>query len=63
MIKFGENISVVMITLNEENSVAKVINDIKKIDTLKKKISLIYQNLTLMTCCLSIVLIYSIKQV
>lgn len=32
MIKFGENISVVMITLNEENSVAKVINDIKKID-------------------------------
>ncbi len=32
MIKFGEKISVVMITLNEENSVAKVINDIKKID-------------------------------
>ena len=32
MIKFGEKISVVMITLNEEDSVAKVINDIAKID-------------------------------
>lgn len=32
MIKFGDRISVVMITLNEEASVAKVINDIIKID-------------------------------
>ncbi len=33
MIKFGDRISVVMITLNEEASVAKVINDIIKIDS------------------------------
>ncbi len=32
MIKFGDKISVAMITLNEEASVKKVINDIKKID-------------------------------
>ena len=31
MIKFGDKISVAMITLNEEASVKKVINDIKKL--------------------------------
>ena len=32
MIKFGEKISVVMITLNEEKSVSKVIKDIMQVD-------------------------------
>ena len=41
MIKYGNRISVSMITLNEELSVKKVINDIYKLD---KRIGLVVLN-------------------